>query len=190
MTNHYVKYEDFVINTFQDNQRKPCGLPTDRPTYRRTDRQTDRQTDISKTIYPLFFEGGHNNKVVVGYSACSSDQIHQHTQCLNYKLVVGYWACSSDQIHQHTQYLNYKLVGGYSAFNSGQWHQHTLYLNYKLVVGYSAWQTSNIYVIFTSSVGLVVKILNFLLDLKVKLTAIRTLYFSRIGTTVIKWPFL
>jgi hypothetical protein len=27
MTNHYVKYEDFVINSFQDNQRKPCGLP-------------------------------------------------------------------------------------------------------------------------------------------------------------------
>jgi hypothetical protein len=36
MTNHYVKYEDFVINTFQDNQRKPCGLPTDRPTDRPT----------------------------------------------------------------------------------------------------------------------------------------------------------
>jgi hypothetical protein len=54
---HYVKYEDFVINTFQDNQQKPCGLPQ---TDRRTDRQTDRQTDISKTIYPLFFEGGHN----------------------------------------------------------------------------------------------------------------------------------
>jgi hypothetical protein len=30
MINHYVKYEDFVINSFQDNQRNPCGLPTDR----------------------------------------------------------------------------------------------------------------------------------------------------------------
>jgi hypothetical protein len=29
--------------------------------YRRTDRQTDRQTNISKTIYTLFFEGGHEN---------------------------------------------------------------------------------------------------------------------------------
>ena len=26
-----------------------------------TDRHTDRPTDISKTIYPIFFEGGHNN---------------------------------------------------------------------------------------------------------------------------------
>jgi hypothetical protein len=32
MTNHYVKYENFVMDSFQDNQRKPCGLPTDRPT--------------------------------------------------------------------------------------------------------------------------------------------------------------
>ncbi|KAH3888669.1 hypothetical protein DPMN_012708 [Dreissena polymorpha] len=30
--------------------------PTDRPTYR----PTDRPTDMSKAIYPLFFEGGHN----------------------------------------------------------------------------------------------------------------------------------
>ena len=41
-TNLYVKYEDFVINGFHDNQRKPYGL----------------QTNISKTIYPLFLEGG------------------------------------------------------------------------------------------------------------------------------------
>ncbi|KAH3894808.1 hypothetical protein DPMN_018967 [Dreissena polymorpha] len=34
--------------------------PTDRPTDRQTDRQTDIQTDMSKAIYPLFFEGGHN----------------------------------------------------------------------------------------------------------------------------------
>jgi hypothetical protein len=27
----------------------------------RTDRPTDKQTDMSKAIYPLFFEGGHNN---------------------------------------------------------------------------------------------------------------------------------
>jgi hypothetical protein len=70
MTNHYVKYEDFVINAFQDNQRKPCGLPTDRP--------TDRQTDISKTIYPFFCEGGHNNEVMDGHdfaarSCCDLD---------------------------------------------------------------------------------------------------------------------
>jgi hypothetical protein len=36
MTNQYVKYEDFVINSFQDNQWKPCGLQTakliDQPT--------------------------------------------------------------------------------------------------------------------------------------------------------------
>jgi hypothetical protein len=32
MTNHYVNYEDFVINRFQDNQPKPCGLPMDRRT--------------------------------------------------------------------------------------------------------------------------------------------------------------
>ena len=47
MTNLHVKYEDSVINGIWDNQRKPLGLPTDRP------------TDISKTIYPLFLEGGH-----------------------------------------------------------------------------------------------------------------------------------
>ncbi|KAH3739421.1 hypothetical protein DPMN_046073 [Dreissena polymorpha] len=29
-----------------------------------TDRQTDRQTDMSKAIYPLFFEGGHNKHVI------------------------------------------------------------------------------------------------------------------------------
>jgi hypothetical protein len=45
------------MKTFQDNQRKPCSLPTDR----QTDGPTGRQTDISKTIYPLFFEGGHKN---------------------------------------------------------------------------------------------------------------------------------
>jgi hypothetical protein len=50
-----VKYKDFVINSFQENQRKPCGLPTDRPKY--------RLTDISKTIYPSSSKGrGHNKK--------------------------------------------------------------------------------------------------------------------------------
>ena len=44
MANLDVKYENFVVNGFQDNQRKPYGLPT----------------DISKTIYPIFFERGHN----------------------------------------------------------------------------------------------------------------------------------
>jgi hypothetical protein len=40
---------------------------TDGQTDRQTDRPTDRQTDISKTIYPLFFEGGHNNwKIIQG----------------------------------------------------------------------------------------------------------------------------
>jgi hypothetical protein len=47
MTNHYVKYEDYVINSYQDNQRKACGLPTDR--------LTDRTT-LAKQYYipPLF----------------------------------------------------------------------------------------------------------------------------------------
>ena len=40
----------FGIYRFQDNQRKPYGLPTEQ--------QTDRQTDIGKTIYPFLFEGG------------------------------------------------------------------------------------------------------------------------------------
>jgi hypothetical protein len=57
MTNHYAKYKDFVINTFQDNQRKPCGLPTDRPTDRRTDRQTDRPT-LAKQYTPSSSKGG------------------------------------------------------------------------------------------------------------------------------------
>ena len=29
MTNLQAKYEDFVINGFEDNQWKPYGLPTD-----------------------------------------------------------------------------------------------------------------------------------------------------------------
>ena len=49
MTNQHVKYKHSVMNGIKDNQRKSFGLPT------------DRQTDISKTIYPLFFEGGHKN---------------------------------------------------------------------------------------------------------------------------------
>ena len=44
--NQHIKYEDSVMKGIQNNQRKPSGLPT------------DQQTDISKTIYPLFFEGG------------------------------------------------------------------------------------------------------------------------------------
>ncbi|KAH3870545.1 hypothetical protein DPMN_033734 [Dreissena polymorpha] len=30
-----------------------------------TDQQTDQQTDMSKAIYPLFFEGGHNEYEVL-----------------------------------------------------------------------------------------------------------------------------
>ena len=52
MTNLQVKYEDFVIYGFQNNQRKPSGLPTNQP------------TDISKTIiYPLFYKEGIKNVV-------------------------------------------------------------------------------------------------------------------------------
>jgi hypothetical protein len=43
--------EDFVINSFQDNQRKSCGLPTDRP------------TDISKQYTPSSSKGGEYNVV-------------------------------------------------------------------------------------------------------------------------------
>jgi hypothetical protein len=49
MTNHYVKYEDFVINSFQDNQKKSCGLLKDRP------------TNISKTKNPFSSKGGITN---------------------------------------------------------------------------------------------------------------------------------
>ena len=43
MSNLHVKYEESVMNGFQD---KPFGLLTNIP------------TEISKTIYPLFFDGG------------------------------------------------------------------------------------------------------------------------------------
>jgi hypothetical protein len=49
MINHLVKYEDSVINSVQDNQRKPCGLPTDRP--------TDRPT-LAKQHTPFSSKGG------------------------------------------------------------------------------------------------------------------------------------
>ena len=39
------------MNSFENNQRKPFSLQTDRP------------TNISKTIYPHFFEGGHNKGI-------------------------------------------------------------------------------------------------------------------------------
>ena len=51
--NQYVKYESSVITSFQDNDQKPFGLPTDG--------WTDRPFDISKTICPLFFERGQKN---------------------------------------------------------------------------------------------------------------------------------
>jgi len=46
-TNQHVKYESSVINSFQDNERKPFGLPTEG----RIDGRTDGRTNISKTIY-------------------------------------------------------------------------------------------------------------------------------------------
>jgi hypothetical protein len=53
MTNHYVKYEDFLINSFQDNLRKPSGLPTDR--------QINGPTDIQAKQYtPSSFEEGQD----------------------------------------------------------------------------------------------------------------------------------
>jgi len=48
-TNQHMKYESSVINSSQDNGRKPFGLPTNG--------RTDRPTDISKTICPLFYKG-------------------------------------------------------------------------------------------------------------------------------------
>jgi hypothetical protein len=51
MTNHYVKYEDLWSIVFKI-------ISENNVVYR----QTNRQTDISKTIYHLFFDGGHNKK--------------------------------------------------------------------------------------------------------------------------------
>ena len=38
----HVKFESAVINSYQENDRKPFGLPADGQTDGRTDRPTDR----------------------------------------------------------------------------------------------------------------------------------------------------
>ena len=55
-TNLHVKYEDLEMYGFQDNQRKSSGL----------------LTDISKTIYPLFFEGRHKMQAYKNFKARNS----------------------------------------------------------------------------------------------------------------------
>ena len=49
---------------FHDPRRMRSWLIIRQPPGGRTDRPTDRPTDMSKAIYPLFFEGGHNKEVM------------------------------------------------------------------------------------------------------------------------------
>ena len=72
MTNLHVKYKDFVINFvingFQDNERKPSGLPTDRH------RQTDWQT-LAKQYTPSSSKGSIKITLYVLYELSVSSRI-------------------------------------------------------------------------------------------------------------------
>ena len=54
MSNLQVKYEDFVINGFQNNQQKQYGLPANR----QTDQPTNTIAKKKTTRCSLLFEGG------------------------------------------------------------------------------------------------------------------------------------
>ena len=105
MTNLLLQYEDFMIYSFQNNQRKPFGLPNDRP--------TDRQT-IAKQYIPSSSKGGMIKYCTLFYS----DSILFNST----SLLKGRKLCISRVISIHTSYVPVRIT------TESGWHTNPMIL--------------------------------------------------------------